>query len=388
LKKPDLIGQIKFVNANVAMLDFPNGLSQMNGTLVFNRDRLEVQSLTAQTGGGKLSLGGYLTYRQGIYADLMVKGTDIRVRYPQGVSSIASAQLHLQGAQSNLLLSGDILITRFALNSNLDLAAFAAQPGAITAPPDPKSLMNHVRLDIHVTSAPQLDFRNSYARLAGDVDLRVRGTAANPAILGRITITEGNATFAGVQYRLQRGDIYFSNPVRIEPIIDLDAAARVRDYDVVIGLHGTVGKLNLSYRSEPPLPQADVVALLALGRTQEEAQIYREQQAAAGANTTTNAILGGALNATVSNRVQRLFGLGSVKIDPSFVGSLGNSTARITVEQKIGKNTTVTYATNVNSTAQQLIGGQIDITHNTSLVVQRDESDVFSTVIKFRKQKR
>jgi len=388
LNKPDLVGQIKFVNANMAMLDFPNGLSQMNGTLVFNRDRLEVQSFTAQTGGGKLSLGGYLTYRQGIYADLTVKGTDIRVRYPQGVSSIASAELHLQGAQSNLVLSGDILITRFALNSSLDLAAFAGKPGAITAPPDPKSLLNHVRLDIHVTSAPQLDFRNSYARLAGNVDLRLRGTVANPSVLGRITITEGNATFAGTQYQLQRGDIYFSNPVRIEPVIDLDAAARIRDYDVVIGVHGPVEKLNLTYRSEPPLPQADVVALLALGRTQEEAQIYQQQQAAAGANSTTNAILGGALNATVSNSVQRLFGVGSVKIDPTFVGALGNSTARITVEQKIVKNATVTYATNVNSTAQQLIGLQIDITRNTSLVIQRDESAVFSTVIKFRKQKR
>jgi hypothetical protein len=35
-----------------------------------------------------------------------------------------------------------------------------------------------------------------------------------------------------------------------------------------------------------------------------------------------------------------------------------------------------------------LIGLQIDITRNTSLVIQRDESSVFSTVIKFRKQKR
>jgi translocation and assembly module TamB len=245
-----------------------------------------------------------------------------------------------------------------------------------------------VRLDIHVTSAPQLDFQNSYAHLAGDVDLRIRGTVANPAVLGRINITEGSATFAGVQYQLQRGDIFFSNPVRIEPIIDLDAAARVRDYDVVIGLHGPVGKLSLSYRSEPPLPQADVVALLAMGRTQEQAQIYQEQQAAAGVNTTTSAILGGALNATVSNRVQRLFGLGSVKIDPTFVGNLGNTTARITVEQKVANKTTVTYATNVNSTLQQLIGVQIDINRNTSLVVQRDESGVFSTVIKFRRQKR
>ena len=36
----------------------------------------------------------------------------------------------------------------------------------------------------------------------------------------------------------------------------------------------------------------------------------------------------------------------------------GQSVARITVEQQLAKNATLTYATNVNSTAQQLIQGQ------------------------------
>ncbi len=64
-------------------------------------------------------------------------------------------------------------------------------------------------------------------------------------------------------------------------------------------------------------------ALLALGRTQEEAQLYQERQVQQGTDPTTSALLGGALNATVSNRVEKLFGVGSVKIDPAFVGTLG-----------------------------------------------------------------
>ena len=60
-----------------------------------------------------------------------------------------------------------------------------------------------------------------------------------PSILGRIEINDGSATFAGTKYQLQRGDIYFTNPVRIDPIIDLDATARVENYDITIGLHGT-----------------------------------------------------------------------------------------------------------------------------------------------------
>ena len=229
--------------------------------------------------------------------------------------------------------------------------------GGVSAPPDPNAASNKIRLDVHVTSSPQLDFQNSYAKLAGTVDLTVRGTVAEPTVLGRIQITDGSATFAGTKYQLQRGDIYFSNPVRIDPIIDLDATARVETYDITVGLHGTASNLKPTYRSEPPLTEADIFNLLALGRTQEEAQLYQEQQVQAGTDPTTSALLGGALNATVSNRVGKLFGGGSVKIDPAFVGTLGNSSARITVQQQLSRQLSVTYATNVNSTAQQLLQG-------------------------------
>ena len=142
-------------------------------------------------------------------------------------------------------------------------------------------------------------------------------------MLGRIQITDGSATFAGTTYQLQRGNIYFSNPVRIDPVIDLDATARVENYDITIGVHGTSTSLKPTYRSEPPLTEADIFSLLALGKTQEEAQISSTQQTQAGTDPTTNALLGGALNATVSNRVSKLFGGGSVKIDPAFVGNAG-----------------------------------------------------------------
>jgi translocation and assembly module TamB len=113
-----------------------------------------------------------------------------------------------------------------------------------------------------------------------------------------------------------------------------------------------------------------------------------QQQQNQGTNSTTNALLGGALNATVSNRVQKLFGVGSVKIDPTFVGTLGNSSARVTVEQQVAKNVTLTYATNVNSTAQQLIQADIDLTRDVSLVAVRDETGVFSMVVKIHRRYR
>ena len=386
MKQPSLSGNVLFQSANLAFYGIPNGLSNLNGSMVFNENRLEVKDLEGVSGGGKIKLGGFVSYQKGLFADLSATIDNVRIRYA-GLSTSTNATLRVQGGPQSLLLSGNVLITRFGVGADVDFAAFAGT-GGIPAPPDPNSMTNKIRMDIHVTSAPQLDFQNSYAKLAGTVDLTVRGTLAQPSILGTIRITDGSATFAGTTYQLDRGTIYFSNPVRIDPIVDLDVSTRIENYDITVGLHGTTTNLKPTYRSEPPLTEADIFNLLALGRTQEESQLNTEQQTQAGTDPTTSALLGGALNATVSSRVNKLFGAGSIKIDPAFVGTLGNSTARITVQEPLSKQLTLVFATNVNETAEQLIQVQYQINDNTSLVATRDETGVFSIVYKIRQRYR
>ncbi|MFP5277457.1 MAG: translocation/assembly module TamB domain-containing protein [Acidobacteriota bacterium] len=383
VQNPGLRGRIDIHNGSLSLEDIPNGLSQMQGTLMFNRNRLEVRNLTAMSGGGLLNVGGSLSYQRGVFADLTVTGKGVRIRYPEGISSLADADLRLQGPANNLLLSGNVLITRFATSPDLDLASLAAQASAktqtVVMPNTPSS---RLRLDIHLTSSPQLNFQNAFAKLAGNVDLRLRGTMASPSVLGRVSVTEGSAVIAGTRYELQRGDITFSNPVRIEPVIDMTATARVQDYDITLGLHGTLQKMSVTYRSDPPMSESDVVALLASGHTQDQERLYTQQQQQEFGNPATDALLGGALNATMSSRVQKLFGAGSVKVDPDYLGAFGNSTSRITVQEQVGRNVTLTYATDVNTTGQQLLQAEIAVNRHVSVVVARDEAGVFSMVIK------
>ena len=80
--------------------------------------------------------------------------------------------------------------------------------------------------------------------------------------------------------------------------------------------------------------------------------------------------------------MQKLFGAGSVKVDPNYMGALGNSTSRITVEEQVGRSVTLTYATDVDTTSEQLLQAEIAINRHVSLVVARDESGVFSMVVK------
>ncbi|MGB8847573.1 MAG: hypothetical protein WCC73_17965, partial [Terracidiphilus sp.] len=79
LLHPNLQGRIDFQDGALSLEDLPNGLSQLHGTLEFNQNRLEVKDLTAMSGGGVLTVGGYLAYQHGIYADLSVTGNQVHI---------------------------------------------------------------------------------------------------------------------------------------------------------------------------------------------------------------------------------------------------------------------------------------------------------------------
>jgi translocation and assembly module TamB len=391
--RPQLSGRLELTDASASYVDLPNGLSHINGSLVFAQDRIQVEKLTALTGGGEINVGGYLAYRNGLYFDLTATGHDIRLRYPPGVSSSADATLRYTGSAKSSLLTGDIVVNRFGMNPRFDFASYLAQSKKTPAIATLNPFLDNLRLDLHITSAPDLRVETSLAKLSGDLDLHVRGTAARPALVGRVNIAEGDIFFNGTKYRLERGDITFSNPLSIEPVVNLDMSARVQDYDVTIGLHGQAvgGKgLSMTYRSDPPLDNSDIIALLAFGRTRTQGVYTTGQQATSTNDTanTSNAILGEALNATFTDRVQRLFGASRVKIDPQFIGSENNPSARVTIEQQISNDITFTYATSLTQSAETVIQVEYNIDKNVSIVAVRDQNGVLGFDIHIRKRKK
>ncbi|HWR34666.1 MAG TPA: translocation/assembly module TamB domain-containing protein [Clostridia bacterium] len=391
INRPALQGQVQISNGGISYIDLPNGLSDINGTMVFTQNRLHVQQLTARSGGGMLNIGGFITFDRAFTFNLSASGKDIRLRYPPGISATADADLMLAGTIKNSLLSGDVTITKFGLNPRFDFALYLASSKQAPQTPKPDSPLNNLRFDVHVISTPELQVQTSLAKVSGDVDLRLRGTGTHPTVLGRVNIVEGDVFFNATKYHLERGDITFTNPVRIEPVLDVEASARVRDYEISLGFHGSVDKLSTTYRSDPPLPTGDIIALLALGRTREEsatAQMYNPQQLPNMTETASNALLGQALNATVSSRVQKLFGVSRIKIDPQVGGPENNPNARLTIEQQVSNKITLTYITNLSQSAQQIIQMEYNLNRNVSILAVRDQNGVLGFDIRVRQRKK
>jgi translocation and assembly module TamB len=386
-------GSVEVKNGAANYAGLPSGLSEMNGSLSFTRDRIHIDQLTARTGGGTLELKGDATnYNQQFNFNLTAVGKEVRLRYPPGVSSTATAELHWVGSRSASLVSGDVLVTKLAVTPGFDFGSYlerSRQSATITPANSP---LYNVKLDVAVRTAPELQMKTAVARLSGDADLRLRASLARPSVLGRADILEGDATFNGIKFRLERGDITFANPVAIEPQVNLQATTHVRNYDLDVTVTGTPERLAVNYRSEPPLPKSDIIALLALGRTSEESEQLQQQSGQSlFTDEATNLIISQAINSTVSSRVQKLFGVSRIKIDPQGLTTETNPTARgpqVTIEQQFANNVSLTYSTNVSQSSQQIIQGEYYIKRNISVVGTRDQNGVVSFDVRVRQRKK
>jgi translocation and assembly module TamB len=394
LSQPVLQGRLEVKNTYVSHNDFPSGLSDLNGVLLFDSNRIQIESLSGTTGGGTVALTGAAIYHSGVLLlDFGATARAVRLRYPPGVSSTANADLRLTGNANSALLSGDVVVTKLAVTPGFDFGAYIEKSRQATVLTQNDSLQSRLKLDVHVVTTPELEMQTAIARLSGNADLRVRGTADRTAILGRVEVLEGDISFNGNKYRLERGDVTFANPAKTQPIIDLQATTRVRDYDITVQFRGDASVANglkVTWQSEPQLPEADVIALLALGRTRAESAAAGSSGSFGFGGEASNLLINQALNSTVNSRLQRLFGASRVKIDPQGLASETNVVRgpQVTVEQQVASNLTLTYSTNVSVSSQQIIQVEYNITRTISIVALRDQNGVVSFDFKIRRRKK
>jgi translocation and assembly module TamB len=244
--------------------------------------------------------------------------------------------------------------------------------------------------DVQVETAPDTQLQTSLTEgVQAEANLRVRGTLQNPAILGRVTITQGRVNFFGTQYTVSQGTINFYNPIKIEPILNIDLETRARGIDITLSVSGPLNKLTLTPRSDPPLQFSEIVALLAQGRAPTgDPSLMRQQLEAPQTfqQSAATALLGSAIASPVSGRLQRFFGVSNLRIDPSLSGIENNPQARLTLEQQVTPNLTVTYVTNVTNSNPLVVRVEWSISKTFSAVALREENGLLGLDFVYKKR--
>lgn len=394
-QQPQILGAMGLQSASFYLRGIPNGLEKVNGSVRFDRNRATIEKFSALTGGGELTLRGFVGFStsQLIYR-LNAHASRVRIRYPEAVSTTFDGDLNLTGTSAQSLLSGAIVVDRLGLNPKTDLGSILAD-AARSTPADPiqNRALRGMQLDVKIETSPDAELQTSLTRdISPEADLRLRGTAARPTLLGRVSINEGEVQFFGNQYRITRGEVGFFNPTKIEPVLNLDLETRARGITVTINLSGPPNKLNISYRSDPPLQSNEIVALLTVGRAPSSTTTSNTPSSQGGSLTQSagNSLLGAAISAPLSgpinNRLQRFFGVSRIKIDPELNTITNTPQARLTIEQQLSREITVTYITNLNRTQNQIVRLQWDFSRDFSVLAVRDENGIFGIDFQYRKR--
>ena len=85
--------------------------------------------------------------------------------------------------------------------------------------------------------------------------------------VGNFEVVRGTYHFNRRTLNVDRGNVTFTGAQDFDPLLDLLATARIRNYDVAVKLSGRLSNPQIFLSSSPSLGQTDIISLLLLGRT-------------------------------------------------------------------------------------------------------------------------
>ena len=341
LRAPVFNGRIDVAGAEFAIREPRFLISDLNGTIALDGQRVVFDGLTGSANGGALTLDGGFLLDGGrpTAGGLTIQVQRAAFEYPQGLQSEANALVTLRPTDRGWTLEGDVRIERSEYNQTISLAALAAArrtrtPAASVQP----GWTDRFSLNVFVSTDQDIRLDNNYGRLEAGAAVRVAGTVANPVLAGRVTMREGGEVYVGGNtFRVSRGDISFTNPNRIVPEFDLELRTRASGRELLLTVEGPLDRLQTDVRStDPTVDSRDAMSMLFGGSQGEDAVAL--------------------LSAELLGATGRAIGLDTLRVerggydtdefraDPLLIATETDPSSRLTLSKRLRPNVELTFS--------------------------------------------
>ena len=379
---------------------------RLKGRVIFTSNQMQIDDLNGFLGGGKFTASGgaFLDDKLNLQAfRLGLRGDNVTVPLPKDFLTTGNAEIEINGRrigqELSTFIAGKIEAKRSLYSRDIDLADVIGgrREGSISQS-DGSSTFGDVKLDLIVEGRNALVVRNNIADLTASLSLRVTGDLDTPQVEGRITAAGGTLFYRNDRYVVQRGELVFPpNTDGIEPLINLQAESEINGYQIFLNLNGKLTdaeNLNATVRSNPALPQNDVISLITTG-TLSNTETGIPTLAQSGISTAAEVLTDEIINKPIAKATDKLFGLNKFQLDPIISGARLNPTARLTVGRQINRNLAVTYSTNLSEDQNQVLALEYRVSNRLSFVAQYTQrslsnvtqnKDNFSFEIRLRKR--
>jgi len=370
LRQPTLTGFVEMQNGQAQIQDPRIAAENLELRLEVNDRQINLTRLEGSLNGGPITGHGYLNLSdsQVRSSELTVAGNGIYLEFPSGVRTVSNAQLNVRGDFPRLTLSGNVDVIEGTYTDPLTidrgiLTYLQSEQSTITVSDQPSALST-TQLDVGLRTLSPLVVNNNIARAEITANLRVSGSIEQPGVTGRIDVEEGaELSLRERKYAVDRGVITFTNDRAIEPILDIAATTSASGYAITMQISGdATRKIETVLTSEPPLDEADIISVLATGRTLEKAGTA----GAAIAKEQVLSYVAGELGTSITEEAGRALGLSQVRIEPNLIANEKEPTARLTIGKDITPKLDFIYSMNLRNSNDQIWIADYDITRRFS----------------------
>jgi translocation and assembly module TamB len=224
---------------------------------------------TAQAGQGRVHANGQLQWRATLpYGQLHLDGTNLRVVDIPEAQIDASPNLDFKVAAREIDVTGTVAVP-YAKIVPTDLT------GAVTSSSDEVIVGQQsqnpadrfqVRTQITMTLGPNvnIDTMGLTGQLVGRITVR-SGYDAITRATGELSVQKGQYAAYARKLEIQRGRLIFTGGPIGNPGIEIRAIKRYPDVTAGINVRGTLEQPQMSFFSDPSLPQSQIVSLILSG---------------------------------------------------------------------------------------------------------------------------
>ena len=213
--------------------------------------------------------------------DLRLESDEVLVMRNDSITVRADTDVKLAGPLNAAAATGTVFITHSRFFKEIDILPIGLpgrpKPAPKSAPSQtsisfPNPPLRDWKFDIAIKTRDDDPFliRGNLTNGSAALALRFAGTGLKPWLDGNVRIEKFVASLPFSTLSITRGFVYFKEDAPFQPSLDIQAESRARDYLVGAYIYGSASNPQISLSSEPPLPHADIVSLLATGTTTAE----------------------------------------------------------------------------------------------------------------------
>ncbi len=272
-----LIGSAYINDGDARLKNIPHTLNNLKMEVLFSEENIILTDLSGQLTTGQFHANGQIAVEgwRNLPTKILATANNITLHVPEGITTQGDAQIEVSGSWFPFLLKGTYHVNQARVEKEFedDIPDTSLQRYAYLLPKSLFKKKNSAFIwDMHAFFQSDATIANSLVEGEFFGDLKLLGPLDNPYFDGTIHFKRDSILkFRDTPFNIISASLRFPpEQQEVNPVVSLVANAQVKQYDINISIQGTSEDHNITFESNPSLPERDIISLIALGFTTTE----------------------------------------------------------------------------------------------------------------------